>query len=189
MKADRLIVSSLLAALLLSSLACGGGSPPVATPTPTPVHTPTPTPTPVATPTAIPTATPTPTPPPAVTPTPTPTETPAVSRLIEVRSYHSGTGHGYVFLEDVWSDRDFFYLEGSARNAGSEALTGLICVMNLWRGQTFVRTEEALIGTISPGESFDFYVRAVYDPSIDDATMEFEDSSGETIPHVLQGTQ
>lgn len=181
MKAKKLIVFSLLAILLLSSFACGGG----AAPTPTPTLTPTPTPTP--TPTATPAFTPTPTPTVTPAPTPTPTQTPTVTRPIEVQSYHSGKGHGYVFLEGMWSDRDFLFAEGSAKNVGSETLTGVICVMNCWRGQIIVKTERELIDIGSPGDSFDFRILTVYDASIDNITIEFKDASGETIPHIFQG--
>ncbi len=171
MKAKKFIVFSLLATLLSAGVACGGGGAPPATPTPTPTAAPKPTPTPTATP----------------TPTPIPTKTPTVSRLIQVQSFRSGKGHGYVFLEGVWSERDFLYVEGSAKNVGSEALTSVTYVMNCWRGQTIVKTESELIDTVLPGDSFDFYVRTAYDPSFDNITIEFKDSSGETIPHIFQG--
>lgn len=56
MKAKKLIVLTLLATLLVSTMACGGGGEEQATPTSTAIATPTPTPTPMPSPTATPTA-------------------------------------------------------------------------------------------------------------------------------------
>ncbi len=115
-RATRLCVLLLSAALA----ACGGNSGgglmtnPTPSPGPAPSPTPAPTPTPVATPSPVPTSSPTPapTPTPGVSPTPTPTPTPVVSPTATVDIEGRVT---YDFVPHRSSGRGLNYLGTEAR--------------------------------------------------------------------------
>ena len=89
----------------------------------------------------------------------------------------------------------FLFIMGSATNIGSETLTVLV-VMKCWSGDTLVKTEEYVVGIIlkeeglvfydyiEPGDSFEFNIQTVDDPTVDNVTVEFEDISGNEIPFI-----
>lgn len=138
---------------------------------------------------------------PAPAPTPTPQEEsePTPAYLLELERSHWGRGIGSISIGGTTvSERVFLFIEGSARNIGSETLTSVICIMKCWRGDTLVKSEEHVIGTtieevdfvqydqIPPGASFDFDIDTADDPAIDNVTVEFRDSSENKIPHTAR---
>lgn len=121
------------------------------------------------------------------------------SCLLELERSHWGRGIGYLNIGGITvSERVLLYIEGSARNIGSQTLTSVICVMKCWSGGTLVKSEEYVVGItveeanftqyyqVLPGNAFDFDIDTDDDPSVDNVTIEFKDSSGNIIPHIVK---
>ncbi len=82
------------------------------------------------------------------------------------------------------TERTFRFLEGAARNVSTERLASVVCIVECWSSGSLVASQEyAIAHTIEPDDSFDFYIEIDDDPTIDNCTIRFEDSSGDVIPH------
>jgi hypothetical protein len=165
-------------------------------PTPTPTPTPTLTSVPIKSPIPLPDSTP------PTIPTPTPEQTPI--KLLQLSGpvplerpiWDRGIGSISIGNETV-SQNTFLFIMGSATNIGTETLNSVICIMKCWNGDNLVKIEEQVIGTvfeeanitiydtISPGDSFEFDIQTPDDPTVDNVTVEFKDSSGNIIPQII----
>jgi len=167
-----------------------------------PAPTPTPTPVPSPAPALTPTPTPTPTPSPAPEAEPPPTKLLQLSGPVPLKHPIWDRGIGSISIGgETVSENTFLFIMGSATNVGTETLESVICVMKCWRGDTLVKVEEHVIGTvfeeadiiiydkIQPRASFEFDIQTSDDPTVDNVTIEFKDSSGNIIPYITDITE
>jgi len=54
--------------------------------------------------------------------------------------------------------------------------------MKCWNGANLIKTEEQVIGIVFVGDSFEFDIQTPDNPTVDNVTVEFKDSSGNIIP-------
>ena len=132
-----------------------------------------------------PTPSPPPSPPPPALPSPPPT--PTVPYVLELEEALWGSGVsvycGKGFHE---TERTFRFVEGSAKNVGSESLTSVICIGECWSGEYLAGRGEDIVDTIvEPGDSFDFYIEIDIQDDLPtyNCTIEFRDGSGERLYH------
>jgi hypothetical protein len=193
---NKIVINMLILIVVIVPMSAWASCvPPSKTRTPAPINVPSPTLPPTAT--TVPTPAPIPGSLSTSPSTPAPVENPETAPvyLLELQRFDWGRGtrtqSATGFGQTVTSQSPVLVAHGSARNVGSEILTSVICVMKCWRGGTLVKSEEQVVGAksgdvvvyspIPPGDSFDFSVTTPDDPTVDNVTIEFRDSSGTNI--------
>lgn len=78
--------------------------------------------------------------------------------------------------------RRFIYLKGTAQNTSKATLRAVICTMHCWSGDSLVKSEVYVYRSpILPGYVFEFHIKTLDDPAVDDVTIEFADEEGRQI--------
>lgn len=78
--------------------------------------------------------------------------------------------------------RKFIYIKGSAQNISNATLRTVICTMHCWSGNKLVKSEVYVHqAPILPGYVFNFEIKTLDDPSVDNVTIEFADHLGRQI--------
>jgi Purple acid Phosphatase, N-terminal domain len=78
--------------------------------------------------------------------------------------------------------KKYLYLKGTLQNNSSSTLRAVIITMNCWAGNIIVKYEVYVYrGPALPGQVFSFNMETADDPTVDNVTADFADSSGRDI--------
>ncbi|MBN2463306.1 MAG: fibronectin type III domain-containing protein [Dehalococcoidia bacterium] len=79
-------------------------------------------------------------------------------------------------------EKEYLFIKGALQNKSHAILRDVICTMNCWNGDTFVKYEVYVYhGPALPGHVFNFDIQTADDPTVNNVTIDFADAEGKEI--------